>query len=166
MNKPEAPTDIAPPNHAAGTGSPLDLDKQLCFKLYTASKAVTRLYQPVLKAFDLTYPQYLVLLCLWQRGTATVNELCEALDLANNTVTPLLTRLTERGLIKRTPDPDDARKRTISLTEQGKALKAQCQCVPHTLLAQVGADADDLKGLFAQLDTLISAVNQALEKGA
>ena len=103
----------------------LALDQQLCFALYSASRAVTRLYRPLLEALGLTYPQYLVMLVLWERGTVTVKELGQALDLDSGTLSPLLKRLEANGVVARVRSAADERSVLIAPTEAGAALREQ-----------------------------------------
>ena len=98
----------------------LKLENQLCFPLYAASRLVTKCYQPLLQEFDLTYPQYLVLLILWETDSVNLKVISEKLHLQTNTITPLLKRMEEAGLIDRTRSPEDERSMIISLTKMGK----------------------------------------------
>lgn len=99
------------------------LDNQLCFALYSASNAIVRAYRPLLEQLDLTYPQYLVMLVLWQQDGVSVKQLGEQLFLDSGTLTPLLKRLDVKGLVRRERSEQDERIRVLTLTEQGKALK-------------------------------------------
>src|SRR6476659_582791 len=99
----------------------LELDRQLCFALYRASRAITRAYGPLLEPLGITYPQYLVFLKLWERDGIAVNELGGCLALDSGTLTPLLKRLEQRGLIERRRDADDERVVKIFLTADGRA---------------------------------------------
>ena len=119
------------------TAALLYLDNQLCFPLYAASRLTTRLYEPLLQALDLTYPQYLVLLVLWEHGELSVKDLGQRLFLESNTLTPLLKRLEQKGLIERRRSPSDERSVLLSLTASGQALKAQALAVPQALLASL-----------------------------
>ena len=114
-----------PSRNTAAPPSPpeLLLDNQLCFALYSASLAMTKLYKPLLDALGLTYPQYLVMLSLWERDGLTVSELGERLFLDSGTLTPLLKRLEAAGLLVRLRDVQDERRVRITLTGQGRALR-------------------------------------------
>jgi DNA-binding MarR family transcriptional regulator len=109
----------------AGRVRPTPLDEQLCFALYTASRAMTSCYRPVLDALDLTYPQYLVLLVLWERGECTVSGIGQALQLETGTLSPLLKRLEAAGLITRTRRAGDERSVLVSLTAAGQGMEAR-----------------------------------------
>jgi DNA-binding MarR family transcriptional regulator len=113
----------------------LYLENQLCFPLYAASRMTTKIYAPLLKALGLTYPQYLVMLVLWQHGEQTVNAIGSRLYLESNTLTPLLKRLEQKGLISRRRSSKDERSVLVQLTETGAQLKAKAQEIPKTILA-------------------------------
>jgi DNA-binding MarR family transcriptional regulator len=124
--------DLALPSRPAVPMSDqlLRLDRQLCFALYAASRAMTRAYGPVLEPLGLTYPQYLVMLVLWETDDRTVGELGDRLGLDSGTLTPLLKRLEQRELIGRSRDPADERVVRIRLTDAGRALRDQATHVP------------------------------------
>ncbi|MBS1625609.1 MAG: MarR family transcriptional regulator [Bacteroidetes bacterium] len=111
------------------------LENQLCFPLYAVSRMVTQLYTPLLDELDLTYPQYLVLLVLWEQGHQTVGEIGAHLALESNTLTPLLKRMEEKDLIQRVRSLRDERKMMISLTRRGKQMKNKAVCIPQALIA-------------------------------
>lgn len=115
----------------------LRLDQQLCFPLYAASNLMTRLYRPLLDELGLTYPQYLAMLVLWEATPCTVSALGERLLLDSGTLTPLLKRLESAGLVCRTRDVADERRVLVSLTENGLALRAHADGVPHRLVCRV-----------------------------
>jgi DNA-binding MarR family transcriptional regulator len=117
------------------------LDNQLCFALYSASNAIVRAYKPFLEPLDLTYPQYLVMLVLWQQDGLTVSQLGEHLYLDSGTLTPLLKRMEGKQLLERLHCQEDERKRIIVLTEAGKALHERALNVP-----------EQMKGLLAMND--------------
>jgi len=119
---------------------PLQLDDQLCFALYSASRAVTRAYAPLLQPLGLTYPQYLVLLVLWQRDGASVKQLGERLALDSGTLTPLLQRLESQGLVERRRGDDDERVVRIHLTAAGRALRSKARKIPTDLACRAGYD--------------------------
>jgi DNA-binding MarR family transcriptional regulator len=112
----------------------LYLENQLCFPLYAASRMTTKIYAPLLKALDLTYPQYLVMLVLWQHGEQTVNQIGSRLYLESNTLTPLLKRLEQKGLISRRRSSQDERSVLVQLTETGAQLKAEADEIPKTII--------------------------------
>jgi len=132
----------------------LQLDNQLCFALYSASLAMTRLYKPLLEPLGLTYPQYLALLVLWERDGLAVNELGERLFLDSGTLTPLLKRMEAAGWLSRQRASDDERRVLVSLTADGQALKRRAQSVPRALAAATGCSADELVALTQRLQQL------------
>lgn len=109
---------------------PPTLDDQLCFALYSAGLALTKAYRPILDALDLTYPQYLVMMCLWENDGLAVRELGARLHLDSGTLTPLLKRLEARGLLKRNRDAGDERRVLVALTAEGRALGERAAEVP------------------------------------
>jgi len=119
---------------------PLHLDDQLCFALYSASRALTRAYAPLLAPLGLTYPQYLVLLVLWERDGLPVNRLGERLALDSGTLTPLLKRLEHQGVVERRRGDDDERVVRIHLTAAGRALRGKARKVPMDLACRAGYD--------------------------
>ncbi|MGH3736248.1 MAG: MarR family winged helix-turn-helix transcriptional regulator [Micromonosporaceae bacterium] len=129
----------------------LKLDQQVCFALYAASRATTQLYRPVLDRLGLTYPQYLVMLVLWERGPVTVKELGTALELDSGTLSPLLKRLEATGLVTRRRRADDERSVEIRLTDRGDALRQPAAGVPRKIAAATGLDAAALRTLRDQL---------------
>jgi MarR family transcriptional regulator, organic hydroperoxide resistance regulator len=138
----------------------LRLDNQVCFALYSASLAMTKLYKPLLDAIDLTYPQYLVMLVLWEQDGLTVKELGERLYLDSGTLTPLLKRLESGGHLRRVRDADDERRVRISLTEQGRALRLQAEAIPPCVLESSQCTLPELMALTGQLKTLRDRLNQ------
>lgn len=137
----------------------LKLANQLCFPLYAASRLVTRSYQPYLDELGITYPQYLVLLVLWEQDGLTVNDISKKLILNTNTTTPLLKRLEAQGIITRHRSGDDERKVVISLTPKGAEMERMAACVPQKLSAGLvpeGMKMDDLVELRDKLQTIIA----------
>lgn len=139
----------------------LKLDNQLCFAVYSTSLAMTRLYKPLLEKLSLTYPQYLVMLALWETDGPTVSELGDRLSLDSGTLTPLLKRLEANGLVARLRDVADERRVHIPLTSAGRKLKARAADVPACLLAASQCSLDELAGLTRQLQTLRDRVRAA-----
>jgi DNA-binding MarR family transcriptional regulator len=135
------------------------LDDQLCFALYAASRAVTQLYRPLLAELGLTYPQYLVMLVLWEKGTTTVKGLAEALQLDYGTLSPLLKRLAAAGLVERRRRTDDERSVEVSLTTAGRELKARADCVPQEIVDAYGLDAAQFEALRTTLIRLAESVS-------
>jgi len=118
----------------------LKLDNQICFPVYAASRLIIREYQPLLEKLGITYPQYLVLMVLWETDQITVNEITKRLILNTNTLTPLLKRLESQGLITRQRSAEDERKVIIALTEQGKTLQIQAAKIPEQLVSGLTAE--------------------------
>lgn len=141
---------------------PLLLQNQICFPLYAASRLVTRLYQPMLEPLGLTYPQYIVLLILWEDGASTVSHIGKRAQLATNTLTPLLKRLETMGVLTRQRSDKDERVVNIALTDAGEALRQQCACIPMELFKQVGYPLDDSLALKRQLDSFLGHLNGLL----
>ena len=144
----------------------LKLENQLCFRLYTAARLVTSVYQPYFAPMGITYPQYLVLLVLWEKNHQTVMDIAHRLLLDSNTVTPLLQRMEKAGLIARTISNEDTRVRIISLTEKGKTLQEQAKEIPACLGGELECKIGDLSELLAiipTLDKLIDGLKQSVE---
>jgi DNA-binding MarR family transcriptional regulator len=146
---------------APTTDELLKLDNQLCFAVYSASLAMTRLYKPLLDKLDLTYPQYLVMLALWEQDGAMVSELGARLSLDSGTLTPLLKRLEANGFVSRVRDVADERRVHITLTAAGRKLKARAASVPGCLLSASQCSISELVGLTKQLQTLRDRVKAA-----
>ena len=108
----------------------LKLDNQLCFRFYTVSRLITQAYQPLLKSLGLTYPQYLVMLVLWEKDHQPVNDIAKRLKLNTNTITPMLKRMEAEGLVRRTKGVTDARQVIVTLTPKGKAMERQAANIP------------------------------------
>ncbi|MFH9859794.1 MarR family winged helix-turn-helix transcriptional regulator [Streptomyces sp. NPDC017202] len=143
----------------------LSLDEQLCFALYAAQRAVTAAYRPILDDLGLTYPQYLVLLVLWERGETTVKELAAALRLDYGTVSPLLKRLEAAGLVHRERSARDERSVLVACTGRGEALKERAERVPGALLASTGLGAAEVARLREELWGLVEKARGAAERG-
>ncbi len=137
------------------------LDEQLCFALYAASRAMTSCYRPMLDALDLTYPQYLVLLVLWERGDATVTGIGQALHLETGTLSPLLKRLEAAGLITRRRQADDERSVLVSLTAEGRGLEAQVAQAQVRVGVATGMSRHELAELRGVLNRLADQLRGA-----
>ena len=138
------------------------LDNQLCFRLYTASRLVTQAYHPLLSEHGLTYPQYLVLLALWEKDAQPVNDIAKRLFLETNTVTPLLQRMEKEGILARKKGERDARQMIVSLTRKGKELQKKLADVPFTIGSAVACDSvnpETAPELFRMLDDIIAKLN-------
>lgn len=146
---------------APTTDDLLKLDNQLCFAVYSASLAMTRLYKPLLEKLNLTYPQYLVMLALWERDRLMVSELGAQLSLDSGTLTPLLKRLEANGLVARLRDVADERRVHVTLTAAGRKLKARAAGVPACLLAASQCSISELVDLTRQLQSLRDRVKAA-----
>ena len=145
------------PSHSTpSTPSPaiLRLDNQVCFALYSASLAMTKLYKPLLDRIGLTYPQYLVMLVLWEQDGVTVSELGERLFLDSGTLTPLLKRLEAQGQIARLRDVQDERRVRITLTAEGRALRDQAEAIPPCVLQSSQCSIAELAALTTELKQL------------
>jgi DNA-binding MarR family transcriptional regulator len=145
----------------AASVDPLALDNQFCFALYSASLAMTKAYKPFLDKIGLTYPQYLVMLVLWQQDDILVKTIGEKLFLDSGTLTPLLKRLESSNLIARTRDETDERQVRITLTREGRALKKKAQAIPQQMLCASGQPADVLHTLRGQLTLIRNDLTRA-----
>ncbi|MFI8189816.1 MarR family winged helix-turn-helix transcriptional regulator [Streptomyces sp. NPDC085946] len=144
-------------------GAPL-LDEQLCFALYAAHRAVTAAYRPLLDELGLTYPQYLVLLVLWQRGETTVKELAGALRLDYGTVSPLLKRLEGAGLVRRERAAHDERSVLVAPTGRGEELRERAARLPGALLAATGLGEPEVARLREELWRLAGRAQAAADR--
>ncbi len=140
----------------------LRLDNQICFAVYSAAHAFNRVYKPLLDRLGLTYPQYLVMLVLWERDGVSVKQLGERLFLDSGTLTPLLKRLEAAGLVKRSRSREDERQVLIALTAQGQALKERARSVPLAILdasscsvAELAAARDEIVALRDRLNSVV-----------
>lgn len=145
----------------------LTLDRQLCFKLYAASRQVVRAYKPMLDGLQLTYPQYLVMLVLWEWDQSapaqpTVKALGERLLLDSGTLTPLLKRLQSADLVERRRSALDEREMHLAVSEQGRALRCRVPALKRQLLCEHGVDTEQLEPLRAQLDALLRRMAEQL----
>lgn len=130
------------------------LDNQLCFDLYSASLAMTKIYKPLLAKLGLTYPQYVVMLVLWEADGLMVSEIGDRLFLDSGTLTPLLKRLESSGVLSRQRDAADERRVRVNLTPAGRALKKQAAEIPACVLAQTQSDVPELVSLSQRIKTL------------
>ena len=140
------------------------LDNQLCFRLYTASRLMTQAYGPLLEGCGLTYPQYLVMMVLWEQDGQPVNDIARRLFLQTNTVTPMLKRMEEAGLLERTRNNGvDARQVIVSLTDKGRALQESLRDVPGDIGSKVLCDSitpASAPQLYKMLDDMIARLSQ------
>jgi len=154
-------TDHAGASDEVAMSSSLLLEDQMCFGLYAASRAITAVYRPLLERLGLTYPQYLVMLVLWQRGPSTVKQVTTALHLDYGTLTPLLKRLEANGLVARIRDTADERRVHVSLTAAGRRLKARAAEVPGCLMAASQCSVPELVSLTQQVQALRDRIKKA-----
>ncbi|PLR23412.1 MarR family transcriptional regulator [Caulobacter zeae] len=133
---------------------PIPLDDQVCFSLYATSMAINRTYKPMLDAMGITYPQYLVLNVLGEADGATVGAIAQRLFLESSTVTPPIKRLEQAGLVVRQRSAADERQVQVRLTDAGRALLKECDCLGQTLASRSGMTAEDLDGLNKRVKDL------------
>ena len=134
----------------------LKLESQICFPVYAVSRLITKAYQPLLQALDLTYPQYLVFLLLWEHGQLTVKELGEKLLLDSGTLTPLLKRMEQKRWLSRRRDPRDERSVIIELQPAGRALEAQAGQIPLQMLDKMQMSEAEITALRTHLTHLLT----------
>jgi DNA-binding MarR family transcriptional regulator len=149
----------------SGPSRSTPLDEQLCFALYAASRAMTSCYRPMLDALDLTYPQYLVLLVLWERGDGTVTGIGHALQLETGTLSPLLKRLEAAGLITRTRQAGDERSVLVSLTPAGRELESRVAEAQSNVWVATGLSRAEIGDLRETLHRLSDRLRTAAEAG-
>ena len=143
------------------------LENQLCFPLYAVSRLVTKQYTPLLEELDITYPQYLVLLVLWKEDKQLVSDISKQLLLESNTLTPLLKRMEQKGLIQRVRQKSDERKVLISLTKEGHKLQEKAVCIPQKLVESVngeGISAQEVENMMTTIHKLISSLATTPER--
>ncbi|WP_330231564.1 MarR family transcriptional regulator [Nocardia sp. NBC_00508] len=143
----------------------LTLDEQLCFPLYAASRAMTAVYRPRLERLGLTYPQYLVMLALWERDGRSVGDVCHALALDSGTLSPLLKRLEAAGLVERRRSATDERRVDIQLTERGRALRAEAGDIPAEMAEACGLSPAEFLALRDTLRRLTHSLMTQLNEG-
>jgi len=144
------------------TDLPLLLGNQLCFAIYSTAHAFNRVYKPLLDRLGLTYPQYLVMLVLWERDGLSVKDVGERLFLDSGTLTPLLKRLEAAEFIKRTRSTEDERQVLIALTARGHALKEKARAVPQAILAASECSVTELSAMKNELVALRDRLNAAI----
>jgi DNA-binding MarR family transcriptional regulator len=142
----------------------MSVDRQLCFALYSASRAMTAAYRPILTELNLTYPQYLVLLVLWEEGRITVGRLGGRLQLDSGTLSPLLKRLEANGFVRRERSSDDERLVDVTLTPAGRRLERKAQCVPEQLFSATGMSEQQAADLRDAVRHLTDALTASLRK--
>ena len=145
----------------------LKLDNQLCFPVYAVSRLITREYQPLLDRLGITYPQYLVLMILWEEDGVPVNDIAKKLILNTNTITPLLKRMEKDGIIRRKRSKEDERKVIVQLTAKGREMQEEASLIPEKLagrLLQGELKTDDLIRLKEMLDSMIRSISKQPDK--
>ncbi|WP_420408979.1 MarR family winged helix-turn-helix transcriptional regulator [Hoeflea sp.] len=147
-------------------GFELRPESMLCFDLYATHHAVGQVYQPLLAEFGLTYPQYLVMIVLWERDGSTVNELGARLDLASSTLTPLIKRLEAQGLVVRNRDTEDERKVRVRLTAAGRKLEQDTSHIPSCVAKAFGLNIEEFVQLHEMLGRLRGAIKTRLRTPA
>ncbi|HYF55140.1 MAG TPA: MarR family transcriptional regulator [Salinarimonas sp.] len=130
----------------------LRLNRQLCFSVYTAAQAFTAAYKPLLEPLGLTYPQYLVMMVLWEEDGLTVKGIGERLNLDSGTLTPLLKRMETSGLLRRQRDTQDERQVRITLTDRGQGMKTEALAIPEAMICALGQSLADIANLKAAVD--------------
>jgi len=150
------------PQDKTGTlKDPLLLDNQLCYALYAAAHRMTKSYRPMLERMGLTYPQYLVLLVLWENDGITVSEIGRRLRLDSGTLTPVLKRLESAGLLLRSRRQSDEREVEIGLTERGRALRGEAEGVRQSVMCQLQMSEPEIQAMRADLNALIDNLSTA-----
>jgi len=142
----------------------LKLSNQICFPIYSLSRLITKAYKPFLKKMGLTYPQYLVLLVLWEHGDLSINQIGEKLHLNTNTLSPLIKRMEKIELLNRTRSAKDERSVLVELTEKGRSLKTHAAPVPRKLLDTLISEDVELKDVMLLKDTLDKLIKILSEK--
>ncbi|WP_375559145.1 MarR family winged helix-turn-helix transcriptional regulator [Bernardetia sp. OM2101] len=143
--------------------SKLKLNNQICFPLYSVSRLITKAYKPFLDKIGITYPQYLVLIVLWENDTLTVNQITEKLLLNTNTLSPMLKRMEKMEIIERNRSKEDERSVIIKLTEKGKEMKKQASCIPEELskvLITENIEISDIQNLKNVLNEWINVLSE------
>lgn len=135
----------------------MKLSNQLCFPLYAASRNIINLYTPLLKQLGLTYTQYIVLLVLWEKDGITVGEICEKLRLDNGTVSPLLKKMEQAGIVTRKRSPEDDRVVIIKLTDDGRALQKKASHIPEQIACGIDLPPEKAKQLYELLYELLDS---------
>ncbi len=149
-------------NKTKAAFNPLLLDSQLCFALYSTSLAMNKVYRKLLRGLDLTYPQYLVMLVLWEGDEITVTDIGDRLFLDSATLTPLLKRLEAAGLVTRTRAVNDERQVIVGLTKQGRALREKAEAVPHCVGAAAQCSLEEAQGMMKTLHALREKLVESL----
>ncbi len=158
------PARKSKPAAAPSTDATLRLSDQLCFVTYSAAQAFNRVYKPLLDPLGLTYPQYLVLLVLWEADNVTVKEIGQRLFLDSGTLTPLLKRLQAAGIVERTRDVQDERQVRITLTQKGRDLQAPVRKAWDQVVCAVGLAPEEFDVLKAQITRLRDTLHESADR--
>lgn len=153
--RPQTTTTADQADEASQGPDVLPLDRQLCFSVYAAAHAFTAAYKPLLEPLGLTYPQYLVMLALWEEDGQSVKQIAARLRLDSGTVTPLLKRLERDGLLRRGRDPADERHLRVELTEAGQALRRKAAAVRERIVCALGGTEEPIQALKREIDRII-----------
>lgn len=137
------------------------LENKLCFKIYSASRIIVRMYKPILDKINLTFPQYIVMLTLWEQDKISFKDLGQILMFETGTLTPILQKLEKAGYINRIRSSDDERKVFIELTDLGKELKNKAECVPNDILKSVGITKEEYNEYLKNTSELFEVLNKA-----
>lgn len=138
----------------------LKLEHQLCFRLYAASRNVTRLYQPLLDKYNLTYPQYIIMLILFEHEKIDFKDLSTLIDLKTGTLTPIVNKVEELGYVEKEKNPKDGRRLNVLLTQKGIQLREEIVNVPHELAKSIGIDEEEYMRLTNELDILLEKLQK------
>ncbi|MDA7026185.1 MarR family transcriptional regulator [Bacillus sp. CLL-7-23] len=141
----------------------MKLDRQLCFLLYASSREMTKLYKPLLNELNITYPQYVTLLLLWEHGQLTVKKMGELLYLDSGTLTPMLKRMEQHGFIKRERSSDDERSVIVSLTPTGVELKEKASHIPMEMMTRTPLTSEELKHLSDVLQSFLQSITNEMK---
>ncbi|EPG64972.1 MarR family winged helix-turn-helix transcriptional regulator [Leptospira wolffii] len=144
----------------------LKLENQICFPLYASSRAVTALYRPLLEELDITYPQYLVLLVLWEKDGITLKEIGDRLFLDSGTLTPLLKKMETLGLLTRERSENDERSLVVRLSQKARNLKKKAVCIPERLMEASGLSQERVTRLKKDIDELLHLVEEKVRNSA
>ena len=152
---------MSPEQEQTALVDPLALEHQVCFALSVAARSVVAVYKPLLEPMNLTHPQYLVMLALWEQAPLSVKDLSRLLQLDPGTLSPLLKRLEAVGYVRRERDRHDERQLSVTLTQSGKALRADAERIPPTVVQRLDMDLSDLQQMHGMLTEVIKAARLA-----
>jgi DNA-binding MarR family transcriptional regulator len=140
----------------------LKIDNQLCFRIYSASRGIIRMYKPLLDKLGITYPQYVTMMVLWEKEKIDFKSLSNILDMKTGTLTPILQKLVAKGYIYKEKNQHDDRKVTIVLSKLGKQIKDEATCIPKEMLENLGLSRDEYLKYINILDELIQKINNSI----